>query len=173
MKPLFLVGYMGCGKSTMARKAAKRLGLDSLDTDSAIEQREGASVVDIFAYQGEEYFRAAERAALDDIVTKSERVVISTGGGLPTWRDNMELINSVGVSVYLHREVENISSRLSEYGRRKRPRLKGLSDDELVDFMTKDLASREPYYLKATHTIECTALSDGEILDAIVGYMNL
>ena len=63
MKPLFLVGYMGCGKSTLGRKLARRLGVDFIDTDALVEEREGASVADVFRYEGEERFREAEPGA--------------------------------------------------------------------------------------------------------------
>lgn len=66
MKPLFLVGYMGCGKSTLGRKLARRLGVDFIDTDALVEEREGASVADVFRYEGEERFREAERRVLDE-----------------------------------------------------------------------------------------------------------
>ena len=68
MKPLFLVGYMGCGKSTLGRKLARRLGVDFIDTDALVEEREGASVADVFRYEGEERFREAERRVLDEVI---------------------------------------------------------------------------------------------------------
>lgn len=67
MRPLFLVGYMGCGKSTFARKLGRRLGIGVVDTDRAVEEREGASVADIFRYEGEERFRQLERDRYGDI----------------------------------------------------------------------------------------------------------
>ncbi len=77
---LFLVGYMGCGKSSLGRKAARRLGVEFIDTDAVVERDEGASVADIFCYEGEEYFRRAERAALERIVARGGDAVVSTGG---------------------------------------------------------------------------------------------
>ena len=91
MKPLFLVGYMGCGKSTLGRKLARRLGVDFIDTDALVEEREGASVADVFRYEGEERFREAERRVLDEVIAGASFAVVSTGGGLPTWRDNLYL----------------------------------------------------------------------------------
>ena len=80
MCPLFLVGYMGCGKSTLARKLGRRLGIAVVDTDRAVEEREGATVVDIFRYEGEERFRQLEREVLDKIVADAQPVVVSTRG---------------------------------------------------------------------------------------------
>jgi len=68
MEPLFLVGYMGCGKSTLGRKLAHRLGVSFADTDTLVEQREGASVADVYELAGAEYFRQAERAVLDELI---------------------------------------------------------------------------------------------------------
>lgn len=168
MKRLFLVGYMGCGKSTLGRRLGRRLGVRFADTDGCVEASEGASVADLFRYEGEERFRAAERRALDALIDGAEAVVISTGGGLPVWRDNMERMNAAGLTVYLKRAPERIAGRLSPYGRQKRPRLRGLSDDELVAFMTRDMAEREPFYARARLTVACDGLSDDEIAARIL-----
>lgn len=84
MRPLFLVGYMGCGKSTIARKIARRLGVTAVDTDCVVEEQEGASVFDIFHYEGEERFRQIEREALERIIADPHAVVVSTGGDCPS-----------------------------------------------------------------------------------------
>ena len=168
MRPLFLVGYMGCGKSTLARKIARRLGVEAIDTDRVVEEQEGASVFDIFRYEGEERFRQIEREALERIIADPAAAVVSTGGGLPVWRDNMARMNEVGTTVYLRRSAEQIARRLSPYGRQKRPRLRGLSDEELVAFMTRDIVKREPFYAQARHTFDCNALSDDEVAEKIL-----
>lgn len=168
MKMLFLIGYMGCGKSTLGRKLARRLGWEFVDTDSLIEAREGASVADVFQYEGEQRFREVERAVLDGVIARGGAAVVSTGGGLPTWSDNMASMNAAGRTVYLRRTAQQIASRLSPYGRRKRPRLRGLSDDELVAFMERDMATREAYYSRATFVIACDGRSDDDILDEIL-----
>ena len=136
MKPLFLIGYMGCGKSTLGRRLARRLGAEFADTDALIERREGASVADVFRYEGEERFREVEREVLEQTLAGTAAVV-STGGGLPVWRDNMACMNAAGFTVYLRREAEQIARRLSPYGRQKRPRLRGLDDAELVEVMSR------------------------------------
>ena len=168
MKTLFLVGYMGCGKSTLGRKLARRLGVDFVDTDALVEEREGASVADVFRYEGEERFRQAERRVLDEVIAGNPFVVVSTGGGLPTWSDNMARMNDAGHTVYLRRSAEQIARRLSPYGRRKRPRLQGLNDEELVAFMERDMAAREPFYAQATLIVDCDWLSDEEVVEFIL-----
>lgn len=164
---LFLVGYMGCGKSTTGRRVARRLGVAYVDTDAMIEQREGASVTDIFHYEGEEYFREAERKVLAEIIKKEDDMIISTGGGLPTWSDNMEQMNRAGVTVWIDRSAEQTAKRLSPYGRQKRPKLRGLSDEELVEFMQRNMAERRAFYSQAQHHIEVDTLSDYELSDRV------
>lgn len=168
MKKIFLIGYMGCGKSSLGRKLAKAGGMEFMDMDSIIEQREGASISDIFHYQGEEYFRDAERALIEELGTAEGDMVISTGGGAPAWQNNMGLMNSLGATIYLRRTAQQIASRLSPHGRQKRPKLRGLNDEELVAFMTTNMAEREPFYSKAKYCVDCAERSDAELIDYIL-----
>ena len=165
---IFLIGYMGCGKSSLGKKLAKAANMQFVDMDSVIEEREGAAISDIFRYEGEEYFRNLERSIIDELSAADCDMVISTGGGVPAWRDNMAKINSVGESFYLRRTAEQIASRLSPRGRQKRPKLRGLNDEELVAFMRENMAEREPYYMQATHCVECAERSDAELIEYIL-----
>ena len=97
-----------------------------------------------------------------------ENAIISTGGGLPIWGDNQKWIEEHGVSVYIQRAPEQILSRLSEHGRQKRPKFRGKSDEELLQFMHEHLAEREPIYLKANIVFDCFQTSDNEIIDKLV-----
>ncbi len=89
-------------------------------------------------------------------------------GGLPAWRDNAALLDAAGHTVYLRRTAEQIARRLSPYGRRKRPKLAGLSDGELVEFMRRDMALREPLYARARTVIDCEGRTDEELVETIV-----
>lgn len=173
MKPLFLVGYMGCGKSTLGRKLARRLGVGFVDTDALVEEQEEASVADVFRYEGEARFREAEREALERAIAAGGETVVSTGGGLPTWGDNMQRMNGVGHTVFLRRSAAQIASRLSPYGRRKRPRLRGLDDAGLVAFMEGDMAVREPFYAQAHLVVDCDAMSDDQVVEHILRQLGL
>lgn len=172
MKKIFLIGYMGCGKSSLGRKLAKVANMEFMDMDSIIEQREGALISDIFYYQGEEYFREAERRALESVDLRGDDVIVATGGGLPTWSDNMAWMREHGVVVYLRRSAEQILSRLSDYGREKRPMFRGKSDEELLEFMREQMAEREKYYAQADITVECTTLSDDDVVERVVNELN-
>lgn len=168
---LYLIGYMATGKSTIGRKVAKRTELPFFDTDKMVEEAEGAECADIMTYAGEEYFRNAERRALEQ-TAEEENAIVSTGGGLPVWGDNHAWIKEHGVSVYLKRSPEQIISRLSPYGRQKRPKIRGLNDEELLQFVRTHLAEREPMYAQADIVLDCDALSDWAIADRLCDYIN-
>ena len=165
---VFLGGYRGCGKSSLGRKAARRLGVEFIDTDAVVERDEGASVADIFCYEGEEYFRRAERAILERIVARGGNAVVSTGGGLPLWHDNMAVMNEAGITLYIRRAPEQIIARLTPYGRQRRPRFRGLSDGELLDFIRGDMAGREACYLGAQAEVDCRTMSDADAVEYMV-----
>lgn len=165
---IFLVGYAGSGKSSLGKRLARRMGVRFVDTDKQVELQEGASIADIFHYEGEEYFRIAERRAVEALANDGIDMVIATGGGLPTWRDNMDWLVRSGMTIYLRRTPEQILSRLSDYGRAKRPMFRGKSDDELLQFMREQMALRESYYAKSLIDVDCTVMSDDEVVEYIV-----
>lgn len=165
---IFLVGYAGSGKSSLGKRLARRLGVRFVDTDKQVELQEGASIADIFHYEGEEYFRIAERRAVEALANDGVDMVIATGGGLPTWRDNMDWLLRSGMTVYLRRTPEQILSRLSDYGREKRPMFRGKSDEELLQFMHEQMALREPYYAKSHIDVDCTIMSDEDVVEYLV-----
>lgn len=163
-----MVGYAGSGKSSLGKRLARRLGVDIVDTDKRVEQMVGATIADIFHYEGEEYFRRSEREAVEAIVEHGGDVIVATGGGLPTWGDNMSRLNECGTTIYLRRSPEQILSRLSAYGREKRPMFRGKSDEELLRFMHEQMAAREPYYAAAWMTVDCTTMGDDDVVEYIV-----
>lgn len=158
MQRIFLIGYMGAGKTTLGRSLAEVMGLEFIDLDHFIEARQHKSVKEIFAEVGEEGFRKIERASLEE-VAQYENVVISLGGGTPCFFDNMELVNRSGVSVYLKPSEEVLLMRLIK-GKHKRPLLADKSDDQILQFIREQLAWREPYYLKASLVFEASHLEN-------------
>lgn len=169
---IFLVGYAGSGKSSLGRRLARRLGCRFVDTDKLVEQMEGATIADIFYYEGEEYFRGAERRAVEQCADGADSCVVATGGGLPTWRDNMEWLNEHGTTLYIRRDAEKILSRLTAYGREKRPMFRGKSDEELLAFMRAQMAEREPHYALAHLSLDCSSIGDDDAVERIVAMIN-
>ena len=162
---LFLIGFMGCGKSSLGRKLAARLGCDFFDTDKAIESDTGVTIGEIFAYEGEEGFRLRERDMLCSL-PDGGRVVVATGGGLPCYADNLQVMQSKGKSVYLRLSPEKLVSRLGR-GRARRPKIAGMNDEELLAYIRELLPQREEFYMAADMVVECDNLSDVEIVEAI------
>ena len=146
---LFLVGFMGCGKSTFGRKLSKALGYAFIDMDTYIEEREGIAIPNIFAEKGEMYFRQLETQAIRDL-SDQIHCVIATGGGAPCYNDNMALMNEIGCTIYLELSPEKLSERLL-LDPTERPVLEGRRGEELVDFIASKLHEREVYYLQATY----------------------
>lgn len=147
MKSIFLVGYMGAGKSTIGRKLADELGWAFVDTDVFIEARFRERVVDMFASVGEAVFRRRERCVIEEI-SGMERTIIATGGGLPCHYDNMDLMNLAGTTLYLSASDETLAQRL-ELCKRTRPAVKDKSGQELLEYVQQAMAMRRPFYTKA------------------------
>ena len=166
---LFLIGFMGCGKSSIGRQLARRLGYGFVDMDADIERVAGMTVTEIFARKGESYFRECEREALRRYAALNDTVV-ATGGGVPCGEGNMEAMNGYGVTVYFKMSPEKLAMRL-HHGRDKRPLLRGKNDDELLEFIRERLPQREPYYGAARLVIDCDGVSDDYITEHVVRYM--
>ena len=166
MTRIFLIGYMGAGKTTLGRALAKELGIQFIDLDSYIEKRLCKSVSQIFAENGEEGFRYIERRMLHE-VGDFENVVISTGGGTPCFFDNIEYMNEHGTTVFLDVPVERLFIRLS-IARKKRPLIMNKNDEELRSFIIEQLNKREPHYNKAKQKFIADQLEDVKQIEASV-----
>lgn len=148
MKRVFLIGYMGAGKTTVGKVLSECLGLSFIDLDHYIEGRYHKTVGQLFVERGEDEFRDIERRMLRE-VAMFEDVLISTGGGTPCFFDNMDFMNKSGRTVYLKVSVCELVKRL-EICKTTRPVLKGRSGDELKQFIEDSLQKREPFYTKAS-----------------------
>jgi len=143
---IFLIGFMGCGKSTKAKQLANRLDCPVIDLDAEIVSKTGKSIAEYFAEFGESGFRNYESEMLKTF-EYPENCVVATGGGLPCFFDNMDWMNANGKTVYLQMEPNQLVSRL--HNRQKRPLIKDMDDEQLLEFIKMKLQERDPFYTKA------------------------
>jgi shikimate kinase len=162
---IFLIGFMGSGKTTTGKKLAYRLSYSYLDLDEFIEQQEQDSIRNIFEKKGEHYFREKEREYLRKIAG-CDNCVISTGGGAPCFFDNIDYMNKAGLTVYLKMEPGQLVSRLKD-GKEERPLIKDKDDQELLQFIRDKLSEREMHYSKAQLIVDGFNLDIKELVDKI------
>jgi len=143
-RPIFLVGFMGSGKTTWGKKLANHLGLMFVDLDQVIVQRIGMSIPAYFERYGEQRFREIESQLLKE--QGGLPAVISTGGGSPCFFDNMQWILQNGLAIYLHLTPKALYNRLQQSNIAARPALKGLAGEALLHFIEEKLREREPFY---------------------------
>lgn len=148
---IFLLGFMGSGKSYWGKSLAALLNIPLTDMDNEIEKETGQTIPEIFAGKGEAYFRELERNHLHEML-KKDWYVISCGGGLPCFFDNMELMNRYGLTIWLDAPIEVMVERLKR-NKAKRPLLHGMTDPQMVMFIEKKLAERRIFYEQAKWTI--------------------
>jgi len=151
-RPIFLVGMPGAGKTTIGQRISVVLQRTFFDLDEFLEMKTGMSVREIFASQGEQYFRQAEAEALRELTEQTGINVIATGGGAPCFHDNMEFMNEAGTTIYLKVPIEVLVERLSGHGHEHRPLVAGKSSDEIKQFVSETLAARKQFYETAQIT---------------------
>ena len=144
-----LVGLPGSGKSTFGRQLAKELGFPFYDLDHLIVERVQLSIPEIFSQHGEGKFREWESLALEEALNQDASFILASGGGTPCFNDNMELVNSLGISVYLDVPLELISQRLQSTKTAQRPLFQGLDQGEVALKLKSLLVSREYFYDQA------------------------
>jgi shikimate kinase len=151
MMKIFLIGFMGCGKSTMGKKLAVKLGYDFIDLDHEIEKNIGMAISAYFAAHGEAAFRKLESETLKNFDYPANTVV-ATGGGAPCFFDNMDWMNANGLSMYIEMPAAALAKRL-ESGKEKRPLLRDLNETQMIEFIDHKLTERDVFYKRATLTI--------------------
>lgn len=149
---IFLIGFMGSGKTTLGSRLARSLGYQFVDMDQLIVETAGMSIPEIFREHGESMFRKWEGKILDELSAR-EKVVISTGGGAPCHGDMMERMKQAGTTIYIQLPVSTLKERLLK-SRTERPLLKGKSEEELEHFISTLLEERTPYYAKAHYSVD-------------------
>lgn len=166
MRPVFLIGFMGSGKTTLARAVSKATGRQFIDLDFYVENRFRKSVREIFATEGEERFRELEARMLRE-VGEFEDVVVACGGGTPCFNDNMAYMNSRGTTVFLDATDECLHRRLMK-GKHKRPLLADKNSDEITVAIREGMARRRPYYRQSTFIFESDLLENADEIAASV-----
>lgn len=161
-KRIYLVGYMGAGKSSVARRLARRLGWTICDLDDLFEERYHITVAGFFERFGEDLFRVLETELLYSTETM-ENVVISTGGGTPCFNDNMKWMNNKGITVFIMLSEQSLRYRLLS-SKRKRPLVMGKSEKELEEYIKVHYSSRYQYYSQAAITVKGESLDYDELI---------
>lgn len=161
MSLIYLIGMPGSGKTTIGKKLASVLALDFHDMDHMIEMFQGKTIPQIFAEEGEDYFREVEKKVLKD-TDVFQNAVISTGGGVPCFFDNMEVLKKAGTTVYLKVSAEELFKRLEHM--EGRPLLDGKKKDALLEELNAKLAHRAQFYEQADIVIEGDDIQVDEVL---------
>jgi len=169
IKTIFLTGYMGAGKTLIGKSLSKKINYKFYDLDNYIEIKEGKKVSEIFNQKNEVYFRKIENKYLDQLSSKNEKKIISTGGGTPCFKNNLNLIQNTpdSLSIYLKANVNTLVQRLKN-SITKRPLILHLKNDqELRDFITKHLFERSFYYEKSDVKIKTDDIELSDIVKLI------
>lgn len=166
---IFLIGFMGSGKTTLGKQLARKLGYRFIDQDDYIEETSGLTIAEYFSRNGEQAFRKYEHEALKNLL-EFDNVVISTGGGTPCFFNNIDIMNENGLAIYLRMKPEVLKSRL-KHAQAERPLIKGKTEEELLEFIKFKLTEREPFYLKAKHVIESMDLKSDDLHQLVSYYM--
>lgn len=159
--PIFLIGFMGSGKSYWGKIWSQQSGMSFFDLDEVIEQEQQQTITQIFEEKGETYFRNLETAAVQRFSEK-QNCIIGCGGGTPCFNNNMEWMNEYGITVYLKSTAQEIMNRVTGE-QDKRPLIKNLSQQELLSFIEMKLQEREPFYAKARHVLPVSELNETTI----------
>ena len=165
---IILLGYMGSGKTTLGRSIARSFELPFVDLDTLIETDARMSVSDYFAAHGEEAFRTLELQKLKEVL-EGESAVLSTGGGTPTIPGAMELMNQLGLTVYLKGSPKFLASRLFE-GQSHRPLIADVPKSEVPEFISNHLIERESFYNQSRLIISLPASKQAVIKDVKAVY---
>ena len=145
---LFLIGFMGSGKTHWGTRIAGKLDLPFYDLDAVIVDSEGMNIPEMFAAKGEEYFRYAEKQMLEDLVQKEEHFVLSVGGGTPCFFNNIEFMKKNGKVLWLNTSLEVLNKRLLR-DKYTRPLLNTITEAGLRAYIIRKLSERKMYYEQA------------------------
>jgi shikimate kinase len=150
---IFLIGFMGSGKSHWGRLLSQKLSMPFFDLDEQVAEHAGKSIPEIFETEGEEQFRLSEKDVLHIITESHDSFVMACGGGSPCFFNNIDYMNKAGTTVWINTPPGTLFERLVKE-KEQRPLIKTLSDDQLRNFIAKKFASRKIYYEQAVLVVE-------------------
>ena len=162
---IFLIGFMGSGKTTIGKQLASKLNCRFVDIDHQIEEKFNLTIAEIFEKFGEQHFRETEHEMIN-MMKEVENAVISTGGGSPCFLNNMELMNQSGVTIYLKTNPKALVNRIKGT-QNIRPSIKGRTDSQLLEYVKVILKEREPFYLKSKIIINSINLKVQDIVNIL------
>ncbi len=162
---IFLVGFMGSGKTTWAKIIAGKLEIPFFDLDDLIEKRANLKINDIFDRKGEKYFRKLEAVCLRELHVM-DSFILACGGGTPCFHDNMMVMNSLGITVWLNTPKEIMAARLLEEAGH-RPLINGLSPERLQEFIEDKLEERLQFYNQARIIIDPTVSTPDDLIQQL------
>ena len=164
MKKIILLGYMGCGKSTIAKKLSKSIEISFVDLDEKIEEKANLSINAIFETRGEIYFRKLEHQVFVELLNSPEQLIIGLGGGTPCYANNHQLLKNDGVvSIYLKASIETLFNRLS-INKSKRPLISHKNDQEMKEFIATHLFERSFFYNHAQYKVTVDEKTIDEVI---------
>lgn len=169
---VFLCGMMGSGKTSLGKKIASKLHWDFIDLDHFIEQQEHKSVSEIFKLFGEAHFRNIETQSLEKIILNQKNVIVALGGGTPCYNNNMELINTNGLSIFLNVDINKIANRLLN-AKNTRPLIAELDSYlKIKEFISTKMDERISFYNQCKIVLEDNNISDDSLINSIHHYIS-
>ncbi|WP_185852328.1 shikimate kinase [Blattabacterium cuenoti] len=165
-----LIGYMGCGKTTVGERLSKKLNLNFYDLDALLVESKKDSIWNLFKTEGEPSFRKREHSMLKKILKEKNKYVFSVGGGTPCFYNNIYLLNKYSNTFYLKTDSYTLFKRLF-LERNTRPLISHLSKNELFRFIIKHLSERTYFYEKSLERINVCGKSKDDIVQEIVKYI--
>ena len=164
---IVLLGFMGSGKTVIAKKLCEKLDIKCFDLDDIIQNEENLTIKSIFKNKGEQYFRKLENQLFTKLINSNENFILSLGGGTPCYFDNHLMLQNEGViSFYLKGSIETLSQRLISE-KEFRPLISNLNEIEIKDFIAKHLFERSYFYNQASHIININQKSISQIVEEI------
>jgi shikimate kinase len=164
---IFLIGFMGSGKTHWGKLLSAKLQLPFHDLDSLIVARENKSISELFAEKGEEYFRYLEKETLEEVTNDEDSFILSCGGGTPCFFNNIEFMKKSGKVLWLNTSVDVLKDRLLKE-RVSRPLIRDISDEELRRYIVRKLIERKMYYEQADAMVNEESVTLEELIRSLL-----